>query len=400
MANITWKTWPRLLAHLNKALDLEGMALGFGLLKRRRCIKSAADLLRLALAYGPGGQSLRETALWSELQGLAHMSAPALLYQLRDASDWLEAVALGLLHQLPSPATAMSLVDTPTTGRPIRLIDASTISAPGGKESFRLHATYDLNAERLCAFDLTDKTVAESFTRGSCAAKTLHIADRVYAKPGDLRLLSDMKADFLVRLGSRSLRLLDINGKCIDLAALVDQAKLGQPLDIPVVIDRHSKRVGSIAKRDEEWRPFPARLVILVKPNDAAAQSRKQAKRESQKGMHQMLPATLKLANYLMLLTSLDVQDATPEKLQILYRKRWQIELLFKRLKSLINIDRLPAKEPRLAKAWLCAHLIPVLQRGKPCYSDRYHYPAVAGLSPLRPQLEIPQTFHCGASSK
>jgi hypothetical protein len=356
MTNINWKTWPRLLAYLNKALDIEGMAHGFGLMQRRRCIKSASDLLRLALAYGPGGQSLRETALWSELQGLAQISAPALLYQLRDAADWLEAVALRLMDQ--QSATATGLADHPTSGRPIRLIDASTISAPGGKDSFRLHATYDLVAERLCAFHLTDKSVAESFTRGSCAPKTLHIADRVYAKPGDLRLLSDMKADFLVRLGSRSLRLLDTSGKHIDLAALADQASVDQPLDIPVIIDRHSKRVGSIAKRAEEWRPVTARLVILVKPQDAAHQSRKQARRGSQQGMHQIQPATLKLADYLVLLTSLDGSDAPAEKLRQLYRKRWQIELLFKRLKSLINIDRLPAKEPRLAKAWLCAHLI------------------------------------------
>jgi IS4 transposase len=37
---------------------------------------------------------------------------------------------------------------------------------------------------------------------------------------------------------------------------------------------------------------------------------------------------------------------------------RWQIELAFKRLKSLLNIDRLPAKNPHLARAWLNAHLL------------------------------------------
>jgi IS4 transposase len=41
-----------------------------------------------------------------------------------------------------------------------------------------------------------------------------------------------------------------------------------------------------------------------------------------------------------------------------LYRFRWQIELAFKRLKSLLHIDRLPAKDPNLARAWLHAHLL------------------------------------------
>ena len=40
------------------------------------------------------------------------------------------------------------------------------------------------------------------------------------------------------------------------------------------------------------------------------------------------------------------------------FRLRWQIELAFKRLKSLLGFDRLPAKGEALARGWLLAHLI------------------------------------------
>ena len=40
------------------------------------------------------------------------------------------------------------------------------------------------------------------------------------------------------------------------------------------------------------------------------------------------------------------------------YRVRWQVELAFKRLKSLLELDRLPTKCPALARSWLLAHLI------------------------------------------
>ncbi|OKT29744.1 hypothetical protein ACN57_03025 [Escherichia coli] len=40
------------------------------------------------------------------------------------------------------------------------------------------------------------------------------------------------------------------------------------------------------------------------------------------------------------------------------YRLRWQIELAFKRLKSLLHLDALRAKEPELAKAWIFANLL------------------------------------------
>ena len=39
-------------------------------------------------------------------------------------------------------------------------------------------------------------------------------------------------------------------------------------------------------------------------------------------------------------------------------RLRWQIELAFKRLKSLLHIDRLPTWTERGSRSWLYAHLI------------------------------------------
>ena len=40
------------------------------------------------------------------------------------------------------------------------------------------------------------------------------------------------------------------------------------------------------------------------------------------------------------------------------YRLRWQIELAFKRLKSLLHIDRLPTRTVQTSRSWLYAHLI------------------------------------------
>ena len=36
-----------------------------------------------------------------------------------------------------------------------------------------------------------------------------------------------------------------------------------------------------------------------------------------------------------------------------LYRLRWQIELVFKRMKSILGLGHLPKKDPLSAKAWL-----------------------------------------------
>lgn len=49
------------------------------------------------------------------------------------------------------------------------------------------------------------------------------------------------------------------------------------------------------------------------------------------------------------------------EQLGELYRLRWRIELAFKRLKSLLRLDRLPAHDKDLARAWIFSHLIAAL---------------------------------------
>ena len=51
-----------LLARLPADLDLDSLALETKAIQRKRKIDSGADLLRLALARGPGGFSLRQTA--------------------------------------------------------------------------------------------------------------------------------------------------------------------------------------------------------------------------------------------------------------------------------------------------------------------------------------------------
>ncbi len=57
------------------------------------------------------------------------------------------------------------------------------------------------------------------------------------------------------------------------------------------------------------------------------------------------------MAGYVVVLTTL--QDVEPEVILELYRFRWQIELAFKRLKSLLQLGHLKKTDPAGAKAWL-----------------------------------------------
>ena len=81
-ASLPMNQFDALLRRLPATLDLDHLARQTKAIQRKRAIGSGADLLRLALARGPGGLSLSETAAWGTMLGFAEMSDPAVKYRL------------------------------------------------------------------------------------------------------------------------------------------------------------------------------------------------------------------------------------------------------------------------------------------------------------------------------
>lgn len=346
--SIQERDWPAVVDRISEAIDLEATVRSCGVIRRCRSVRSGSDLLRLALAYGPGGKSLRQTAAWAELQQVASLSDVALMYRLRDAADWLGEVAGRLLAQ--RQASAAPVMER--LGLRLRVADASIISAPGKGGRWRLHGVYDVAQERFSRLELTTTQTAEALQRAAYGPGDLAMGDRVYARPDGLHAVAEAGGDFLVRVGSRALKLTLADGEAFDLAGALDESERTGGCDLAVrVLDGRQPDRPSLA----------ARLVLLKKPSEAAERARKQALRASQRGQHSNDPLSLRAAEHLMLITSLDPQRATPQELGELYRLRWRIELAFKRLKSLMRIDRLQARDPHLVRSWISAHLIAAL---------------------------------------
>ncbi|MGI4792735.1 MAG: IS4 family transposase, partial [Janthinobacterium lividum] len=81
-----------LLARLPAGLDLDRLAQETQAIQRKRELVDGAALLRIALARGPGGLSLRQTAAWASMQGIADLSNPGVKYRLDQATDFLAAL--------------------------------------------------------------------------------------------------------------------------------------------------------------------------------------------------------------------------------------------------------------------------------------------------------------------
>jgi len=294
------------------------------------------------LAYGIG-LSLRQGSAWAETAEVADVSNPALLRRLSNSANWLEAIALRLVED------SRAQPNGEWAGWRLRLVDATSLSRPGAEgTTWRLHVSYDLSG-RVDGLELTDDKGAERLSRFSWQAGDIAIADRGYVRPAELRAVVDGGAHLLVRTGWNALRLADASGEPFDLFAALDAVD-GAPTSIPVLVDTR-----------ERGRPhLPLRLVIDRLPEEQAEKARKKVRDNASKKSKALDPRSEKAAGFVMLLTSLPEQR-TPRAVLDLYRLRWQIELLFKRFKSLLDLGELPAKSRDLARTWIFAKLIVAL---------------------------------------
>lgn len=337
-----------LVASLGGDEVLAASARAHGAFLRPRGVRSARDLLRLVLMYGPGGLSLRAAAALAAQADISDISDVALLNRIRGSADWLEALCVALLNRAAAPGSSPAA--SQEGSRPVSLIDASVIDAPGRASNYRLHLRWDARGQRIAAAQFTTTKTGERLDLLPPEAGTLVIADRGYPQPMGLSNVLAAGGDVLVRITWNSLCLTASDGQSLDWLDLCAKARQ-TGLDMPVMVRKTRGR----------FDPLPMRLVMIPKPPELAEQGRRKAKRKSTKGRRKTIdPRTLACADYLIVLTSLP-NTVLADQLLALYRLRWQVELAFKRLKSLLHIDRLEARDPDLVKAWLYAHLLVAL---------------------------------------
>ena len=351
--------WQSVVDRIGGVVDLDATARRLGALRRARKLRTAADLLRLALFYGPAGLSLRSAAQAACEAGLtARLSDKAVLGRLRRMGDWLEHILERLLADVGD-----------RLGGSLALVDGTVVFSSGpGKPGLRVHALYEPALGRFTDFRVTPERVREAAALTRLAPGRTMVFDRGYARVRNIADVLAAGSDVVTRIGWRSLSLCEGEGDGrtrLDLMAVLPEGEA--VLDRPV-------RLGGVAA--------PLRLVVARLPSAARASAEKRARRRSGKKGHRMDPRSETAAGYLMLVTSLPAERCPASDVLALYRSRWQVELGFKRLKSLGGADDLRASDPDLARAWLLAHLIGAVLTEE--FASR-----IAGFSPPDPQRPL-----------
>jgi Transposase DDE domain len=316
----------------------EGKAREYGALRRARGVADAGALLRILLMHVGTGCSLAETALRARQMGLGQLNAAAVYKRLRGAEEWLRWLAEQMRGDLGMSA--------PAVGRPVRAVDATTVCEPGSTGTdWRIHYAINLATLQCDFFELTDVQGGESWQRFPVQAGDVLLGDRGYATPPGVQHVMQAGGDVVVRLNRSALPLYERGGE--RLAVLKAARKLS------------ARQTGEWAAevRGAAGRILPGRLIIVGRSRQATLQAQRRLRRAASRKQQSVSAEALEAAQYFFLWTSLLTGWSRFQVLE-LYRCRWQIELAFKRMKSILGLGHLPKQDPESCRAWLHGKLL------------------------------------------
>jgi hypothetical protein len=336
----TDEEWEKLLSCF--PVDLQSTARDAKAIQRLREIRSASDLLRLVLAYCLCDWSLRLVGAWANLKGIGELSDVAVLNRLRLARPWLGIL---LAEWLRSRRAEFA------TGRPVRLrlIDATGVSRPGSRGTdWRIHISYDAGKMCVDGAEVTDARGGETLVRHVMQPGDIGVADRGYAHRKGIGSIFAQGGLLVVRINWCNLPMRGPTGQAFDLIEWLRQLGDTQLAEHMVVVDTPQ---GS----------FQLRLIARRLPQQVADAARQHIHSEAKKKGRTPNANTLLAAGFVLIVSNLPTAEWNVNQILAIYRFRWQVEMLFKRLKGILHLDHLRAKDADLCQTYLLGKLLSMI---------------------------------------
>ncbi len=314
-------------------------------LKGNRKIKDASVLLRILLLHIGKGYSLMETSVRSKLSGLLDISDVGILNALRRSELWLKDMCEALYLEQKTVNSAL----LGNIKKKIRLVDGSVVKEPGKTGSYwRINYSFSFPNFECDYFNLVNakgKGNGESIASYPVKNDECIIADRNYSRFNQISYVVENGADIIVRANTVSY---DCSGDKINLLSnlrILKEVGDYDEWDVYIKDIKNTKRIkGRIcAIRKDEGSTNEA----IKKIKDAASRKNKNTRAD-----------TFEYAKYVIIFTTFTKEECPTYSILSWYRTRWQIELAFKRLKSITSLGHLPKYSDKSSKAWIYGKLL------------------------------------------
>lgn len=330
--------WPQLVKLL--PVGWEAQARELGALKFGRSFSGPESLLRTLLIYLSGDCSMVETVARAQLGELAKISDVGLLKRINKSGPWLGWITERLIQEEPPKAIQVSVLE----GMNLFVVDSSVISAPGAVSStWRMHYRMNLVTMRCVQAEVTSVKTGESLSLFNIQKGDVILADRGFTNRRGINHVLDSGGEILFRMNLTNLPLQKEDGKPFEQLAHLQSLKVGQIGEWPAFMKGTNG-------------PVKVRVCAYRKTDEQRIKSERKQRKTAQKQQMKTRPETVEAAGYVVVVTTLTSLTAT--QIMDLYRHRWQVELAFKRMKSILGMSRLRKKDPEGAKAWLQGKLL------------------------------------------
>ena len=314
------------------------MAREFKAFVRAKKVKTPEQLLRVVFLYCGLDKSLREVAGTFTVLYEA-ITDQAVAERLRACGPWVQAM---LRRMLP-----LAQGDTLPAGRRFVVIDASSIQAPGATGTdHRLHIAMDLLSLQFLEVLVSDVHTGETLKHFTLEPGAVAVADRGYAQCQGMSAAVAQGADLIVRLNPFSVVLSDAAGAPVELCVTLKRQKTETLRTLAVTLRS--------AGGQHEVRGWVHAYRLHA---EQAHRARHKCRQGHKKGTPSA--ASLLLAGWVLVFTTLAPAVLTAQTIMALYRCRWQVEIAIKRWKRVLDVDALRAKATSpLAEVWLHGKLL------------------------------------------
>lgn len=329
--------------------------------RRLRNFESIESVMRTLLLHIANGYSLRETIARAKSSNLANVTDVALLKRLQCSENWFKALCMCLLSERGVTAETAKY-----NSIQMRIVDGTNVKEPGKTGSeWRIHYSLNLPNLQCDYFKLTASKGAltgESFKQFPAKKGDCIVGDRGYSTAQGIAYLAKKEAYSLVRVNNGSLHFYELSEKEIQFNLLEG---------VSILLEEKMTKEWEVKVKDPVHGFVEGRLCATRKSQVAIDLAIKKLKRAASKKQTILKPETLELAKYIILFTTLPNNKFSTAEIFEWYRIRWQIELVFKRLKSLAGFGHLPKYDDVSARAWLYGKLFVGLLTEKLIHSAR-----------------------------